>query len=186
MLIIKPLDLKSANRYVLEHHRHNKKVLVHRFSLGVYDGERLCGVAIVGNPVARKLCDGKIVEVYRCCTDGTKNACSILYGRCARVAKEMGFEKIITYILQSEPGVTMKASGWHIEEENAGGGKKGWNTPSRPREFRTVNLFGEVEEKYPIEKKIRYAKILSACPPSTPTAPPASSPCPTTGTTAPR
>ena len=35
----------------------------------------------------------------------------------------MGFRKIITYILQSEPGITMKAIGWNIEEPNAGGGK---------------------------------------------------------------
>lgn len=123
MLTIKPLDLKAANAYVLAHHRHNGKVLVHRFSIGVYDDDRLCGVAIVGNPVARKLCDGLTVEVHRCCTDGTRNACSILYGRCARIAREMGFKKIITYILESESGVTMRAAGWLIDAENVGGVK---------------------------------------------------------------
>jgi hypothetical protein len=160
MLTIKPLDLKTANTYVIANHRHNKKVLVHRFSIGVFDGDKLCGVAIVGNPVARKLCDGLTVEVHRCCTDGTFNACSILYGRCARIAKEMGFKKIITYILQSEPGTTMKAVGWYVDEANAGGGENGWNVPSRPRNFRQKNLFGEVIENYPIEKKVRYAKDL--------------------------
>ena len=122
MLTIKPLDLKAANAYVMAHHRHNGKVLVHRFSIGVYDGDKLCGVAIVGNPVARKLCDDLTVEVHRCCTDGTRNACSILYGRCARIAREMGFKKIITYILESESGVTMRAAGWLIDAENVGGG----------------------------------------------------------------
>ena len=160
-MTIRPLDLKTANRYVLEHHRHNGKVLVHRFSLGCYDGDRLCGVAIVGNPVARKLCDGATVEVHRCCTDGTKNACSFLYGRCARVAKEMGFERIITYILQSEAGTSMRASGWTIDAEDCGGGEKGWNMPSRPREVVTVDLFGNVTEHYPTEKKVRYIKLLN-------------------------
>ena len=72
----------------------------------------------------------------------------------------MGFRKIITYILQSEPGITMKAIGWNIEEPNAGGGQNGWNMPSRPRIFRQETLFGEVIENYPTEKKIRYAKLL--------------------------
>ena len=159
MLTIKPLDLKTANTFVLQNHRHNGKVLVHRFSLGVYDGERLCGVAICGNPVARKLCDGLTIEVHRVCTDGTHNACSILYGRCARVAREMGFKKIITYILESESAVTMRASGWVKEAENVGS-EKGWNVPSRPREITTVNLFGEVTNHYPLEKKVRYSKNL--------------------------
>jgi hypothetical protein len=162
MMTIRPLDLKTANMYVMQNHRHNGKVTVHRFSLGCYDDDRLCGVAIVGNPVARRLCDGLTVEVHRCCTDGTKNACSILYGRCARVAKEMGFERIITYILQSESGVTMKASGWVVEEENAGGGQKGWNVPSRPRVVESVDLFGNVTKHYPLEKKVRYVKYLKA------------------------
>ena len=162
MLVIRPLDLKQANAFVLQHHRHNGKVLVHKFSLGCYDGDRLCGVAIVGSPRARRLCDGLSVEVYRCCTDGTHNACSILYGRCARVAKEMGYTKIITYILQSEAGTTMRASGWEIEEEEAGGRTdKGWNVPSRPREIVSLTLFDGEVKHYPLEKKVRYAKSLS-------------------------
>lgn len=154
------MDLKAANAFVIENHRHNGKVLVHRFSLGCYDGERLCGVAIVGNPVARKLCDGLTVEVHRCCTDGTKNACSILYGRCARVAREMGFKKIITYILKSEAGTSMRASGWEIDAGDCGGRENGWNMPSRPREVVTIDLFGNVKEHYPLEKKVRYSKQL--------------------------
>lgn len=111
MLTIRPIDLKAANAYVMANHRHNGKVLVHRFSLSVYDGDRLCGVAIVGNPTARKLDDGETVEVKRVCTDGTHNACSILYGRCARVAKEMGYKRIITYTLEEEGGASLRGSG---------------------------------------------------------------------------
>ena len=160
MLKVKPIDLKSANAYVLANHRHNGKVQIHRFSIAVYDDDRLCGVAICGNPLARKLDDGKTIEVRRVCTDGTKNACSILYGRCARIAKEMGWEKIITYTLESEGGASLRASGWQIEAENVGG--KDWNMPSRPRVVREVNLFGEETCSYPVDvKKTRWSKILN-------------------------
>lgn len=159
-LTIKPLDLKAANEYVLKNHRHNGKVLVHRFSLGCYDDGRLCGVAICGNPTARKLDNGDTIEVKRLCTDGTRNACSILYGRCARVAKEMGFAKIITYITEQECGVSLRASGYELEAEDCGG-KKGWDMPSRPRIVREETLFGEVVASYPIGGKKRYAKILN-------------------------
>ena len=84
-----------------------------------------------GRPVSRHLDDGKTLEVTRCCTDGTANACSFLYGRVARIAKEMGYERIITYILISESGASLKAAGWECEKEIAGGGS--WDTPARRR-----------------------------------------------------
>lgn len=158
-LVVKPIDLKSANAFVLKHHRHNGAVLVHRFSISVYDGDTLVGVAICGNPSARRLDDGETIEVKRCCTDGTRNACSILYGRCARIAKEMGYKRIITYILQSEIGVTMRACGWAIDAENVGS-NKGWDVPSRPREIVSMDIFGNETEHYKLEKKTRYQKTL--------------------------
>lgn len=112
MLTIRPITLKAANDYVSRLHRHNQPTTGHKWSLACYDGERLCGVAIAGQPIARKLDDGLTIEVRRLCTDGTKDACSKLYGACARVAKEMGYRKIITYTLISEPGTSLKASGW--------------------------------------------------------------------------
>lgn len=160
MLQIRPIDLKAANEYVSKYHRHNGPVLVHRFSLSVYDNGRLCGVAICGNPTARKLDDGLTVEVKQLCTDGTKNACSILYARSARVAREMGYHKIITYITEAESGVSLRASGFVLESENCGGAK-GWNMPSRPRVVKEETLFGEVAASYPLCPKKRYSKILS-------------------------
>lgn len=157
-LYIRHLELSEANRFVIENHRHHSEAKRHRFSIGCYDGERLCGVAIVGNPIARKLCDGDTLEVVRLCTDGTKNACSILYARAARIAKELGYKKIITYILESESGISLIASGWFCEAENVGS-DKGWNVPSRHREITVMTLFGEVQ-KYPLQKKKRFAKFL--------------------------
>lgn len=158
-LMIRPISLKDANDYVINNHRHHDKTSGHKFSIAAYDGDRLCGVAIVGRPLSRYLDDGRTLEVLRLCTDGTKNACSILYARCAKVARDMGYSKIITYILETETGSSLRASGWHIESENAGGGV--WSCPSRPRELvaSQLSMFGE-KEKYPICKKHRYSKVF--------------------------
>ena len=120
----------------------------------------LHGVSIVGRPLSRYLDDGKTLEVLRLCTDGTYNACSILYGRSAKIAKDMGYEKIITYILNEESGCSLKASGWKCEEENVGGGN--WENCTRredDRIYQQMTLFEE-KPKYPIGKKQRWFKDL--------------------------
>lgn len=153
-LTIKPITLREANAYVAAYHRHNKPTNGHKWSIAAYDGERLCGVAIAGQPVARLLDDGLTIEIRRVCTDGTRNACSILYGACARIAKEMGYKRVITYTLVSETGASLKASGF----TNCGtAGGVSWDRPSRPREIVQETLFGE-ERKYPDELKIRWEK----------------------------
>ena len=49
----------------------------------------------------------------RVATDGTRNANSMLYAAAARLAKEAGYEKIITYTLvEEESGASLKAAGW--------------------------------------------------------------------------
>lgn len=112
---ISEISLKEANTYVEKHHRHHGRVVGHKWSLAAYKDGRLCGVAIVGRPTGRYLDDGHTLEVTRLCTDGTRNACSALYSACARRAKREGYEKIITFILQSEPGTSLKAAGWTLE-----------------------------------------------------------------------
>ncbi len=157
MLEIRPITLRDANAYVAEMHRHNLPTNGHKFSIACYEaggGGRLCGVAIAGQPVARKLDDGLTIEIRRVCTDGTRNACSILYGACARCARDMGYKRVITYTLVSEPGTSLRAAGFTRMGE-AGG--TDWNMPSRPREVSQITLFGEVR-KYPNEKKIRWEK----------------------------
>ena len=111
MLTVKPMSLADANGFVAEHHRHHKPVRGHKFSLGCMANGRLAGVAIVGRPVSRYLDDGLTLEVNRLCTDGTKNACSFLYGAAARAAKVLGYHRIVTYILDTESGVSLRASG---------------------------------------------------------------------------
>lgn len=154
-----PLELREANAFVERLHRHHAPVHRDKFRFGCTDGGVLHGVIQCGRPVSRMLDDGNTIEVVRCCTDGFPNACSFLYSRAARIAKEMGYKKIITYILESELGTSLKASGWSKEADNVGG--LDWNTPSRPRqtEDAQMSLF-PVKRKYPMEKKQRWSKEL--------------------------
>lgn len=157
MLEIRPCDLKTACAFVAKYHRHNKPPNGHKYSIACYEGDRLCGVVMVGRPIARLLDDGMTVEVTRNCTDGTENACSILYGAACRAAKALGYKRIVTYTLQSEPGTSLKASNWKVAENHAGGGT--WNREKRPRSITQVTLFGE-EQKYSNEPKVRWVKDL--------------------------
>lgn len=119
-MVIIPLSLKESNNFVKEHHRHHKPTVGHKFSIGCMENGKLCGVAICGRPVSRHYDNGFTLEINRVCTDGTKNACSCLYGACVRIARNMGYKKIITYTLESETGASLKASNF-ICEGRAGG-----------------------------------------------------------------
>lgn len=156
-LEIRPISLRDANIYVDQHHRHNSIATGNKFSLACYDGERLCGVAICGRPLSRMLDDGMTLEILRNCTDGTRNACSKLYGACVKTAKAMGYKKVITYTLQTENGASLKASNFSVDCTDAGGSS--WNKPCRPREVVLVTLFGE-ERKYTEENKVRWVMKL--------------------------
>ena len=107
-----PISLKQANEFVSNHHRHNKPVAGHKFSIGLFDDEnKLVGVAICGRPVARMADDGLTLEVLRVCTDGTRNANSMLYSRVKKIAQIMGYKKVLTYTLAEESGSSLRAVG---------------------------------------------------------------------------
>lgn len=117
-----PLTLHEAQAYIDELHRHHKSSVRDKFRVGAADSTgKLVGVAQCGQPINRNLNDGKTLEVLRLCTDGTKDVCSFLYAKCARIAREMGYQKIITYILETESGTSLKASGWICEDSSCGG-----------------------------------------------------------------
>lgn len=147
MLNIRPIHLKAANEYVAAHHRHNIPTVGGKFAVSCYEGERLCGVAVCGRPVSRCLDDGFTLEIYRNCTDGTRNVCSKLYGACVRVAKEMGYHSVITYTLVSELGTSLCASGFTCE--GLAGGTT-W-TGSRHRDYYVS----------PSEHKLRWRKVIA-------------------------
>lgn len=130
-LQIWPIHLKAAGEFVKKYHRHNVPPVGGKFAVACYCDSSLCGVAICGRPVSRYLDNGKTLEIYRNCTDGTRNACSKLYGACIRIAREMGYRKVITYTLEHENGASLKAANFNLSG-SAGGTE--W-TGSRKRSY---------------------------------------------------
>lgn len=121
MLEVVPVTFSFAKEYVKVHHRHNPNIVGCKFAIGVKNGYGdIVGVAICVRPVSRHLDNGETLEINRVCTDGTKNACSMLYGRCCQIAKAMGYKKVITYTLISENGVSVKASNFICDGEAGG------------------------------------------------------------------
>ena len=57
-MTLTPINLKTANAFVQQYHRHHKPTRGHKFSIGVSENGALVGVAICGRPVARRLDDG--------------------------------------------------------------------------------------------------------------------------------
>jgi hypothetical protein len=148
LLTIVPIDIAQANAFVLKFHRHHGAAIGAKFCVAVAQGREdgadaeICGVAIVGRPVARMLDDGWTLEVTRLATDGAKNACSMLYSASWRVARALGYRKLVTYILGSESGVSLTAANWKRVGECGGGS---WSRGARPR-----------VDKHPTQSKIRF------------------------------
>lgn len=104
------------------------------WAVSVRENSHVVGVAIVGRPTARRLDnDCEILQVVRCTViPGTPNGCSMLYGACARAARNLGARDLLTYIHEDEDGGSLKASGWLLDEEFESRGGQ-WDQPSRPR-----------------------------------------------------
>lgn len=150
-LKVVPLHLRQANELVDKLHRHHKSIRVAKFSIGASIDGKLVGAAICMRPACRALDDGRTIEVCRLVTDGTANACSLLYSTCAKIAKLMGYAKIQTYILDSEPGTSLKATGWVCEKKGCGGTPQGKRT-NRPN--------GHTVTAITYSTKQRWAKLL--------------------------
>lgn len=150
---IRPITLKDANMFVKENHRHHDSVTGCKFAVGLYktvsNENRLIGVAICGRPVSRHLDNGLTLEINRLCVIESGNCCSMLYGAVSRIAKAMGYEKIITYILESEEGTSLKASGFTLEDESCGGEE--WTGTRKNRRDKTP----------PKEMKQRWSKGIT-------------------------
>jgi len=144
-LMITPINLDEANAFVEQHHRHHKPVPGAKFCVAVSQEDEVKGVAIVGRPVSRVLDDGWTLEVNRCCTDGTRNACSMLYATAWKAAKAMGYTSLITYTLESEGGSSLRGAGWRCVGKATTRIGQGWNVKSRPR-----------VDTHPLQQKLRW------------------------------
>ena len=143
-LYIVPITIQDAKILVKRWHRHHRPPDSALFAVAVslLDAEAPCGAAIIGRPIARALQDGWTVEVVRCVTDGTPNACSALYRAAWRAARALGYRRLVTYTLPEEGGASLRGAGFKLIGE-AGGGS--WSVPSRPR-----------VDKHPLQKKWRW------------------------------
>ena len=145
-LVAVPITFSEACEFIRQHHRHHVPPVGQKFCIGcALDGE-IVGVATAGRPVSRILgADGFVLEVNRVATDGTKNAPSFLYGAVRRAGIAMGYKRFVTYTLPEEGGASLRAAGWKLVTEVAGGGS--WDTPSsgRPR-----------VDKHPTQLKLRW------------------------------
>jgi hypothetical protein len=143
-LILHPISIQDANELVKRWHRHHKRTLSALFAVAVArKGEaEPCGAAIIGRPVARILQDGWTAEVTRLVSDGTPNACSMLYAAAWRACRSLGYRRLGTYILDTEPGTSLVAAGWKMVGESGGGS---WDRSNRPR-----------VDKHPTQAKLRF------------------------------
>jgi hypothetical protein len=141
-LALAPCSLRDANAFVQRHHRHHGPVVGAKFAVAAVLGRRVVGVAVAGRPVARMLDDGRTLEVTRVATDGTRNACSLLYGAARRAARALGYARIITYTRATEDGASLRASGWAAVVRVEG---RSWSCPSRRR-----------RDKHAIEDRVRW------------------------------
>ena len=146
-LTIVPISLKESNVFVARHHRHHKPVVGHKFSLAVADEtEKVRGIAIVGRPVSRMEDNGWTLEVTRVATDGCDNACSALYGAARRATWALGYKRLVTRILNSETGTSLRGAGWKCLGESGGGT---WSRKNRPR-----------VDTHPLEQKLLWEAPL--------------------------
>lgn len=142
-----PCTLVEANEFVARHHRHHHPTPVAKFSIAAIDGSRIVGVVIVGLPKARLAMDGWTLEVTRLATDGTRNACSLLYGAARRAAFALGYSRVITYILADENGASLRASGFVCEGLIRG---ESWKR-------RSLSGDRTVDDRNPIGDKMRWS-----------------------------
>lgn len=161
-LKVVPVSLNEACAFVTEHHRHHRRLKIHKFSVGVAreDSDQLVGVAIIARPAATGLDDGHTLEVARTCTDGTPNANSMLYGAAWRAAKAMGYRRLVTYTQDGESGASLRGAGWSVAAIRQPRG--GWDMPGRPRAdhhqthiARTLWSIGTCNETQPADGRLR-------------------------------
>jgi hypothetical protein len=151
LIDLRPISVQDAKPLIARWHRHNLAPKSGMFAAAVAAGDRVCGVAVIGRPVARELQDGFTAEIVRVATDGTRNACSKLYAAGRRAAVALGYRRVYTYTLASESGASLRAAGFVLDEVCRQRSDT-WDTPSRRREQK--DLFGQ--DRRPTERKVRW------------------------------
>lgn len=139
-----PINQREAFAFVRRHHRHHRPPQGSILQIAVARGDEIVGVCVVGRPVARMLQDDYTAEVTRVATDGTRNACSKLYGAAWRAVRALGYRRLVTYTLPEEGGGSLRGAGFRLLGK-AGGGS--WSSRSRPR-----------VDMHPLQQKFRWER----------------------------
>jgi hypothetical protein len=157
-----PITIGDAKAYIEERHRHHKHVQGGLFAVAAGLDERVVGVAIVGRPVARHSDDGWTAEVTRLCTDGTPNACSILYAAAWRAARALGYRRIVTFTLPEEGGGRLcgrrGGDAWGRRAEGRGAARSGLASTSIRSKSRSSGRW--VSPSYPPNRHRREPPLL--------------------------
>lgn len=153
---IRPVTLREARRFIGEHHRHNLPPRGWRFGVALWDDAKMVGVGVASRPVARGLDDGTTIEIIRTCTDGTRNANSMIYGALCRAAKALGYTRAVTYTLAEESGASLKAAGFAVDAELEA--REAWVYSGGVSREQT-DIFGN--DRRPAGAKIRWQKPLN-------------------------
>lgn len=156
-VVVMPVTLRDARRFIAEHHRHNVAPRGWLFGARLVAEGVTVGVGVASRPVARGLDDGRMVEITRLClvSGAPKNAASRLYGALCRAAAALGYTRAVTYTLVSEAGTSVRASGFEpIAQLPA---RETW-TPAEGVQRAQVDIFGETRR--PQEAKVRWERAL--------------------------
>jgi hypothetical protein len=154
-VILRPCELSEARAFIARLHRHHRPPQGHRFSLKAVVDDATVGVVVIGRPVARHQQDGETVEITRLCTDGTRNAVSFLVGAAKRAARALGYKRMISYTLETEPGASWRASG--MEQTGTVEPAPWEHTPGKHNRQPVAPLFGlNSNNDHPIVAKRRW------------------------------
>lgn len=154
-----PVSFQQARAFVRQHHRHADPPIAVRVSVGIEDADgTLRGVGMLGIPKARMSMDGKTAEVIRVATDGIPNGCSMLYGALVRAAWALGYNRVLTYTLPTESGVSLRAAGWENLGEVTASSRKDWSqhTNGLQSQQKPTMFF---EDKVAVGPKIKWQKV---------------------------
>ncbi|MFF3786367.1 XF1762 family protein [Streptomyces sp. NPDC001933] len=131
-LYLVPVRFREAAAFVRDWHRHHPPPVGQIFAVGAADDHGILrAVVIVGRPVALHLDDRATLEATRMCSDGVRNANSLLYGAAWRATKALGYTRLITYTQAGESGASLRGANWRVVAQLRP--RRGWDTPSRPR-----------------------------------------------------
>jgi hypothetical protein len=151
-LRIVPTTLRKANDFVAVYHRHSLRTARNggKFAIAVADGNRIVGIAIVGNPLSATLMDGFTAEVLRTCVlpDAPRNCNSLLYGACRRIWFEMGGRKLMTYTLTKESGASLRGSGWEKVATIKGHNTATWGKNDHLQTRQTQEIYREPKYRW--------------------------------------